>query len=126
METLIQVLIAILLVAVIVFFIYFIAILIKLRKLLENLSGMISEIASEIPSLFRNFNEISRHLASITSKTHHQVEALQGLLESFQSYFQRIKNVFSPSDSSSGFSFGLVNVIALIKAIRAVITKLKA
>ncbi|CUT01366.1 hypothetical protein [Candidatus Chrysopegis kryptomonas] len=128
METLIQILTALLLVSAISALVYLVIVFIRLKTLLENLNRTTTELNSKLPTILDNFQKVSEQLADVTSKAQSQFETIQNLTETFQSYFQRVKGVFSTDSSSTleGLPSGLTKIFALIKAIRTVITKLKA
>ncbi|CUS96385.1 protein of unknown function (DUF948) [Candidatus Kryptobacter tengchongensis] len=128
MELLIQILTALLLASAVIAIVYLIIVFIRLSSLLENLNKTMGEINSKLPSILENFQRISVQLVDMTSKAQSQFETIQNLSETVQSYLQRFKGVFSSDSSPSleGFPFGLTRILALIKAIRTVIARLKA
>ncbi|CUS99809.1 protein of unknown function (DUF948) [Candidatus Kryptobacter tengchongensis] len=128
MELLIQILTALLLASAVIAIVYLIIVFIRLSSLLENLNKTMGEINSKLPLILENFQRISVQLVDMTSKAQSQFETIQNLSETVQSYLQRFKGVFSSDSSPSleGFPFGLTRILALIKAIRTVIARLKA
>jgi len=128
MELLIQILTALLLASAVIAIVYLIIVFIRLSSLLENLNKTMGEINSKLPLILENFQRISVQLVDVTSKAQSQFETIQNLSETVQSYLQRFKGVFSSDSSPSleGFPFGLTRILALIKAIRTVIARLKA
>lgn len=128
MELLIQILTALLLASAVIAIVYLIIVFIRLSSLLENLNKTMGEINSKLPSILENFQRISVQLVDMTSKAQSQFETIQNLSETVQSYLQRFKGVFSSDSSPSleGFPSGLTRILALIKAIRTVIARLKA
>ncbi|CUU06463.1 protein of unknown function (DUF948) [Candidatus Kryptobacter tengchongensis] len=128
MELLIQILTALLLASAVIAIVYLIIVFIRLSSLLENLNKTMGEINSKLPLILENFQRISVQLVDMTSKAQSQFETIQNLSETVQSYLQRFKGVFSSDSSPSleGFPSGLTRILALIKAIRTVIARLKA
>ncbi|CUS82968.1 DUF948 domain-containing protein [Candidatus Kryptobacter tengchongensis] len=128
MELLIQILTALLLASAVIAIVYLIIVFIRLSSLLENLNKTMGEINSKLPLILENFQRISVQLVDVTSKAQSQLETIQNLSETVQSYLQRFKGVFSSDSSPSleGFPSGLTRILALIKAIRTVIARLKA
>lgn len=129
MEFLIQILTALLLASAVIALVYLVIVFIGLRSLLENLNKAMNEVNSKLPSILENFQKVSEQLVDVTSKAQSQFETIQNLSDTIQSYVQRFRGVFS-SDSSSSSSEGLpsslTKLLALVKAIRTVITRLKA
>ena len=128
METLIQILLALLLASATLALVYLVIVFIRVKNLLENLNRTTIELNSKLPSILENLQKVTEQLADVTSKAQSQFETIQNLTDTIQSYFQRLKGAFS-TDSSIAFGnlpSGLNKLLALIKAIRTVITKLKA
>jgi len=120
MEMLIQILLALLLVSAVISLIYLVVIFAKLRVLIENLNKTTNEINARLPSILENIERTS-------SQAQSQFELIGNLTQSLQSYLQKFKFAFSSDSHSSEFlPSGLTKIFALIKAIRTVITKLKA
>jgi len=127
METLTQILTLILLVLAGVALVYLVIVFMRLKTLLENLNKTTVELNSKLPSILNNVEKASEQLADVASRAQSQFETIQNLSDTIQSYFQRFRGVFS-SDSFStleGLPSSLTKILALIKAIRAVIAKLK-
>ncbi len=127
MELLKQILILLLLVSATTALIYLIVVFIRLKTLLENLNKTTAEINSKLPSILENVEKASEQLADVASRAQSQFEMVQNLSDSVQSYFRRFKSVFSLDSSSTleGLPPTLTKIFALVKAIRAVIAKLK-
>ncbi len=126
MELLIQILTVLLLASAVVAIVYLVIVFVRLKTLLENLNKTSEEFNSRFPAILENFQKVSEQLLDMTTKAQSQFETIQNLYETAQSYFQRFKNVFSFDSSPEGLPSGLTKIFALIKAIRTVISKLKA
>jgi predicted PurR-regulated permease PerM len=120
MQVIIQVLLALLLASAIALLVYLIFVFVKLRALIENLNKTTTLINERLPSILENIERASAQAQS-------QFELIGNLTQSLQSYLQKFKFAFSGDSPSTDFlPSGLTRVFALIKAIRTVITKLKA
>jgi len=126
MDLVVQILTVLLLVGAIVTVVYLAIVFSRLKTLLENLNKTSEELNAKLPSILENFQKVSEQLVDMTSKAQSQFEAIQNLSETVQSYFQRFKGAFSFDSSPEGLPSSLTKIFALIKAIRTVISRLKA
>lgn len=126
MNLAVQILTVLLLAGAIVAVVYLVVVFVRLKTLLENLNKTSEELNSKLPSILENFQKVSEQLVDVTTKAQSQFETIQNLSETVQSYFQRFRGVFSSDSSSEGLPSNLTKIFALIKAIRTVISRLKA
>jgi len=126
MDLVVQILTVLLLVGAIVAVVYLAIVFSRLKTLLENLNKTSEELNAKLPSILENFQKVSEQLVDMTSKAQSQFEAIQNLSETDHT-FSALKALSRLFDSSpEGLPSSLTKIFALIKAIRTVISRLKA